>query len=53
MSLFEIILWVLGGLSALLALGKIMHEKECKDKNVCAYCGQSLATQKHETNKEL
>ena len=42
MSLFEIILWVLGGLSALLALGKIMHEKECKDKNVCAYCGQSL-----------
>lgn len=53
MHIIEIILWIVGSLSALLALGKIMHEKKCKNKNVCACCGQPLATQKHETNKEL
>lgn len=53
MHIIEIILWIVGSLSALLALGKIMHAKKCKNKNVCACCGQPLATQKHETNKEL
>lgn len=42
MSILEIILWILGGFAAMLALGKVMHEKKCKDHNICSRCGQPL-----------
>ena len=49
----EIVLWILGSLAALLALGKIRHEKRSKDNHVCSCCGQPLPPQKHQTHKAL
>ena len=53
MHIFEILLWILGSLAALLALGKIRHEKRSKDSHVCSCCGQSLPPQKQQTHKAL
>lgn len=42
MGVLEIILWIVGFFAAVLALGKVIHEKRCKDKNICLCCGQLL-----------
>lgn len=42
MSVLEILLWILGGFAAVLALGKLAHESKAKKNNVCSCCGQPL-----------
>ena len=49
MSVLEIILWIIGALAAVLALGKVMHEKKCEDTSICSSCGQSLPSPKDDS----
>jgi cytoskeletal protein RodZ len=51
MSVLEIILWITGAFAAVVALGKMAHEKKCKEKKVSPACKQPLSSLKEESRK--